>query len=203
MNSPCDAGNQPQATPARVIELPLRREIRPLPGGDRAVPPAHGDEDELFRCHHRALVRSVSRSVNASHELIEDACQDAWLVLLRLQPERTPGLFAWLRTVAIHQAYRMSRRESRQLRLEDLMREDGWERRLSGAHCIDDAIEARWALALLAALPVLQRQDLTLLVGGYSYREIAQHGGAGARSTNNVNKRLTKARARMRRLQAA
>ncbi len=198
-----DLGRQVQATHKRVIELQLRREAGPLRAGDRAVPPARGDEDELFRRHHRALVRSVSRSVNASHELIEDACQDAWLVLLRCQPERTPALFAWLRTVAVHQAYRMSRHESRELRLEDLMREDGWERRCGGAQCIDDAIEARRALALLAALPVLQRHDLTLLIGGYSYREIAQHGGAGARTTNNVNKRLTKARARMRRLQAA
>jgi RNA polymerase sigma factor (sigma-70 family) len=167
------------------------------------VPSPRGDEDELFRRHHCALVRSVARSVNASNELIEDACQNAWLVLLRLQPDRTPALFAWLRTVAVNQAYRMSGQEWRELRLEDLGGEEGWGARLGDPHSIDDAIEARRALATLAALPVLQRDDLALLIGGFSYREIAQRGGAGGRSINNVNKRLTKARARIRRLEAA
>jgi RNA polymerase sigma factor (sigma-70 family) len=162
-----------------------------------------GDEEELFRRHHRALVRAVARSVNASHELIEDACQSAWLVLLRLQPDRTPALFAWLRTVAVHQAYRMARQEWRDARLEDLGGDQGWERLLGAAHSLDDALEARRALATLSALPVRQREDLALLIGGYSYREIAQRAGAGTRSINNVNKRLTKARTRIRRLEAA
>lgn len=166
-------------------------------------PPVRGDEEELFRRHHRALVRAVARSVNASHELIEDACQSAWLVLLRLQPDRTPALFAWLRTVAVHQAYRMARQEWRDARLEDLGGDQGWERLLGAAHSLDDALEARRALATLSALPVRQREDLALLIGGYSYREIAQRAGAGTRSINNVNKRLTKARTRIRRLEAA
>lgn len=180
---------------ARLVEPPTRRELV-------AGPAVRGDEAELFRRHHRALVRAVANSVNASHELIEDACQSAWLVLLRFQPDRTPALFAWLRTVAVHQAYRMSRQEWRDVRLEDLAGDQGWERLLGGAHSLDDALEARRALATLAALPVRQREDLALLIGGYSYREIAQRAGPDTRSVNNVNKRLTKARTRIRRLEA-
>jgi DNA-directed RNA polymerase specialized sigma24 family protein len=75
---------------------------------------AMGDEEELFRRHHRLLVRAVGRAMNAPTELVEDACQNAWLVLLRHQPERTPALFAWLRTVALHQAYRLWQRERRE-----------------------------------------------------------------------------------------
>ncbi|MGO9900425.1 MAG: RNA polymerase sigma factor [Solirubrobacteraceae bacterium] len=191
----CNVREQARSQRVTPVELAAPREA--------AGPPVRGDEEELFRRHHRALVRAVARSVNASHELIEDACQSAWLVLLRFQPDRTPTLFAWLRTVAVHQAYRMAREEWRDARLEDLGGDQGWERLLGDARSLDDALEARRALAMLSALPVRQREDLALLVGGYSYREIAQRAGAGTRSINNVNKRLTKARTRIRRLEAA
>ncbi len=166
-------------------------------------PAMRGDEEELFNAHHRHLLSAVARTVTGSHELIEDACQGAWLALLRCQPERTPGLFGWLRTVAIHQAYRLYREQANEAYVEDLPGEPGWERVLGSKRSLDDGIEARRALAALAALPALQRHDLSLVIGGYSYREIAERAGPGVRSVNNVNKRLTKARARIRRLEAA
>jgi RNA polymerase sigma factor (sigma-70 family) len=161
-----------------------------------------GDEDELYRRHHRGLLRAVARSVDASQELIEDACQSAWVTLLRCQPDRSPALFAWLRTVAVHQAYRLSHQERRTVRLEDVTGDDHWDALLGLSQPLDDAIEARRALETLAALPVRQRDDLALLVAGFSYREIATL-DRRPRSVNNVNKRLTKARARIRRLEAA
>jgi DNA-directed RNA polymerase specialized sigma24 family protein len=82
-------------------------------------PPLRGDEDELYRQHHRHLHRAVARVVRAPHELIEDACQAAWTILLRTQPERY-AIFAWLRVVAIHEAYRLSAVERRDARLERL-----------------------------------------------------------------------------------
>jgi RNA polymerase sigma factor (sigma-70 family) len=167
-----------------------------------ARPPARGDEDELFRRHHRRLVRTVGRAVNAPAELIEDACQTAWLVLLRRQPDRTPRLFGWLRTVAIHQAYRLSRQQRRDALLEELGGDAGWEDLLGAAQPLEHLIEAREVLGHLAALPEGQRYDLALLIGGFSYREIANSGGR-TRSVNNVNKHLTKARTRLRALQAA
>ena len=161
-----------------------------------------GDEEELFRLHHRSLLHAVARSVNASEELIEDACQSAWAVLLRCQPDRTPALFAWLRTVAVHQAYRLSHQERRDARLEDLAGDGEWEVLLGGSQSLDIAIEARRALQTLASLPALQRDDLRLVVAGFGYQEIATFDGR-QRSLNNVNKRLTKARERIRRLEAA
>jgi RNA polymerase sigma factor (sigma-70 family) len=160
-----------------------------------------GDEAELFRTHHVPLVHAVARSVNASEALIEDACQSAWAVLLRRQPERTPTLFAWLRTVAVHQAYRLSREERRDARLDDLAGE--CEPRIVGdQRPLEVAFEARRALEALASLPPVQRADLASLVAGFSYREIASLDGR-RRSVNNVNKHLTKARARIRRLERA
>jgi RNA polymerase sigma factor (sigma-70 family) len=167
-----------------------------------ALSELRGDEDELFRLHHRSLLHAVARLVNASDELIEDACQSAWSVLLRCQPDRTPALFAWLRTVAVHQAYRLSRQERRDARLEDLGGDGGWEVLLGGSQSLDVAIEARRALQTLASLPALQRDDLRLVVAGFGYQEIATLAGR-QRSLNNVNKRLTKARERIRRLEAA
>jgi RNA polymerase sigma factor (sigma-70 family) len=161
-----------------------------------------GDEDELYRRHHRGLLCAVARSVNASEELIEDACQSAWVTLLRCQPDRSPALFAWLRTVAVHQAYRLSNQERRNVLLEDVAGDHHWEGLFGLSQPLEDAIEARRALETLAALPVLQRDDLALLVAGFSYREIARL-DRHPRSVNNVNKHLTKARARIRRLEGA
>lgn len=80
-----------------------------------------GDEEHLFAEHHDALQRSVKRAINAPEALIEDACQFAWTQLIGTQPERGPRLFGWLRTVAIHEGYRLSRTQRRDSALEDLV----------------------------------------------------------------------------------
>jgi DNA-directed RNA polymerase specialized sigma24 family protein len=84
-----------------------------------------GDESELYLLHHDRLVRAVARVVNAPAALVEDACQAAWLILLRRQPDRGPTLFGWLRTVAVHEAYRLSREDRRHAWLEDLAERGG------------------------------------------------------------------------------
>lgn len=154
-----------------------------------------GDEADLYRRHHRDLLRAVTRVVNAPPELIEDACQSAWTILLRRQPDRV-SIFAWLRVVAIHEAYRLCRAHQRDVHLEDLDHGEGWEAFVRDAAAIDDIVEARRALRLLARLPERQREDLALLVAGFSYREIAEM--TGGRTFTNVNKHLGKARARVR-----
>lgn len=73
----------------------------PTPAGPQKRPKPRGDEDELYRRHHRALHRSVACVVRAPHELIEDACQTAWTILLRNQPDRR-SIFGWLRVVVNH-----------------------------------------------------------------------------------------------------
>ncbi|HYN51967.1 MAG TPA: hypothetical protein VES62_13675 [Thermoleophilaceae bacterium] len=157
---------------------------------------SHGDEGDLYRRHHRDLVRAVARVVDAPCELIEDACQTAWAILLRSQPERY-AIFGWLRVVAIHEAYRLSAIERRDARLERLTSDSGdWAEAAADPHSLDTLFEARDALRILAGLPERQRNDLALLVAGYSYGEIA--GMTGGRTYTNVNKVLVKARARLR-----
>ena len=158
-------------------------------------PPARGDEAELYRRHHRNLERAVAHAVNASRELIEEACQTAWAILLRTQPDRY-AIFAWLRVVAIHEAYRLSAIERRELHLEDIAIEGDWETILAGRVTVEDQLEGLEALRALAALPDRLRRDLSLRVGGFSYREIAAM--TGGRTFTNVSKHLVKARAAIR-----
>jgi DNA-directed RNA polymerase specialized sigma24 family protein len=161
-----------------------------------APAPPRGDEEALYRRHHRNLQRAVARAVNAPRELIEDACQSAWTIMLRSQPERA-AIFAWLRVVAIHEAYRLSAIERRELHLENAAIEGGWETVLAGRVTVEEQLEALEALRALAGLPDGQRRDLSLLVAGFRYREIAAM--TGGRTFTNVNKHLVRARAAIRR----
>lgn len=161
----------------------------------RPTPPAHGDEAALYECHRRDLERAVARVVNGSRELVEDACQNAWAIMLRAQPERT-SIFGWLYVVAVREAHRLSSLERRAVRLEELGESGSWEAVVADTVPIEDVLEAREALAILADLPERQRTDLVLLVAGFSYREIAAL--TGGRTYTNVNKHIAKARARVR-----
>jgi len=167
-----------------------------VPTIETAVP--RGDEAELYLRHHRALVRSVARSVTASRELIEDACQTAWLILLRRQPDRE-RVFGWLRTVAIHEAYRLSGIERRDVRLDALGSVDGAVRgpelvadRRAG---VEGHLDARLALARVAELPVRQRRLFALQLAGLSYAEAAVVTGDSVRT---VDRQLRRAHARVR-----
>lgn len=149
-----------------------------------------GDEAEVYNTHRLALERAVRRAVIAPAACIEDACSFAWLQFLRLQPDR-PTVFAWLRTVAIREAWRLSERERRDGHLEDV---PAWEERTTG-ESLRCTTEAHHALHAVAALPDRQRRYLTLLVSGHSYAEIARTTGA---THTTVNKHLTRARASLR-----
>jgi DNA-directed RNA polymerase specialized sigma24 family protein len=161
------------------------------------APARRGDEDELYRRHHRELHRAVAHVVRAPRELIEDACQTAWIILLRRQPDRHT-IFGWLRVVAIHEAYRLSAIERRDARLERLRPEDGdWQDATADPRSLDDAVDALEALRVLASLPERQRNDLSRVIAGYSYAEIREL--TPGRTATNLNKSLVKARARIRR----
>ncbi len=169
----------------------------------RAAPrPLRGDEGELFACHHSALLRAVRRAVRAPEPLIEDACANAWAILLRRQPDRGPTLFGWLRTVAVQEAYRLSKQQRATDALEELGTPDGegWEALAADHRTLLHTLEARHALRALADLPDRQRDTIALFVAGYRYEEIQRLRGA---SYTNVNKQLVKARRRLRDLQAA
>lgn len=167
-----------------------------------------GDESDLFTAHHARLRRAVRSAVNTSPEVVDDACQAAWAILLRRQPDRGPTLSAWLKTVAIHEAYRLHRTDHAAVSLQGLGggEEDADARTAAGCqHVSDDRLElqleARRALRALAELPDRQRECLTLKAAGFSYDEIREL--AGGVTLTNVNKHLVRARRRMRDVRAA
>ncbi len=173
------------------------------PPTDTTCPRPRGDEDALYRAHHRELHRAVARSVRAPRELIEDACQTAWIMLLRSQPDRY-AIFGWLRVVAIYEAYRLSAIERRDARLERGWPDDcdgDWREIIADPRSLDTALEALDALRALASLRERQREDFSMKVAGYSYEEIRIL--TGGRTFTNVNKSLVKARRRIRRTRAA
>jgi RNA polymerase sigma factor (sigma-70 family) len=165
------------------------------PTQSRTTRTPRGDEDDLYRRHHRDLERDVARAVHATPEVIEDACQNAWAILISTQPERV-SIFAWLRVVAVHEAYRLSTVERRDAHLEAIAKVASWDELTADPQAIDDAIEAREALRALADLPARQREDLTLFVAGYTNSEIGEL--TGGRTFTNVSKQLARARARIR-----
>src|SRR3954464_15003802 len=128
-------------------------EPRPQPRLATRPPAVYGDEEDLYRRHQRDLRRAVAHVVHAPRELIEDACQTAWALLLRTQPERY-AVFAWLRVVAIREANRLSAIERRDARLERLRPEDGdWHDATADPRSLDDTLEALQALHTLVTLP--------------------------------------------------
>lgn len=154
-----------------------------------------GDEAELYRVHHESLLRVVSRCVGGSHALIEDACSLAWTQLLCHQPERRPELFAWLCTVAIHEAYRLSGVERRDDRLDAGVSRRRVELVADLRRTLDCQLQARDALALVAELRPRQRELFALQVAGLSYREIAAATGDSVRT---VDRQLRRAHERIR-----
>jgi RNA polymerase sigma factor (sigma-70 family) len=157
--------------------------------------PAHrrtalrGDEHALYEQRQARLLRSVRSAVNAPAETIEDACSFAWLQLIRTQPEHGPRLFAWLRTVAVHEAIRLAQRDVRVDRCEPEWTVDP---RLPD---VDTVVAARETVQAISSLRERQRRILLLHLAGYSYSEIAERTGDTLRT---VERQLLRSRGRLR-----
>jgi RNA polymerase sigma factor (sigma-70 family) len=156
------------------------------------VPPLRllrGDEAELFRTHEVALRAAVRHQVNTSDAVIEDACSFAWLQLMRRQPNRDT-VFAWLRTVAIREAWRLHAQAVRELP-SDLIYAD----RYAPSEQLLTITDARRLLDAIGVLSPRQRLVLLLFVSGHSYNEIAADHDLSATA---VNKALVRARRHLR-----
>ena len=153
-----------------------------------------GDEEALFRQHHPRVVANVRRHVTAPEEVIEDACQTAWLQLLRTQPDRE-HVVGWLTVTAQREAVRIRRKDCREATLNTDQGPHGLLEHAAPAWDDTATINAHRALEALADLRPRQRQVLELAVGGFDYHEIA---ALTATSYTSVNRHLTRARAALR-----
>jgi DNA-directed RNA polymerase specialized sigma24 family protein len=127
--------------------------------------------------------------VNTDPDTIRDACQEAWRILMTRQPNRASA-FAWLRTVAIREAWALDGRRRCERAASDLPltldqdhTESFIERAPAGGASLDDRLKARRALELIGDLPPRKRRVLALFIGGHTYQEIAAITGDSLRTT--------------------
>jgi RNA polymerase sigma factor (sigma-70 family) len=159
----------------------------------------------FYARHAHRLRRTVAANAHAPEQTIEDACQNAWAILLR-HPGVTleHGGFAWLATVAIREAWRLASRP-REVPVGAYLPGDP-EPGIVPEPPGDTADPADRAIAReqhsqrvndFARLKPREREALYLKALGHSYQEIAALTNA---SYTAVNRRINEGRARLRKL---
>ena len=168
-------------------------------GGRRpAGKPLHGDEADLFREFNSQFVRIVQRRVNASRDVVDDACAFAWQQFLQHQPERDRNWRAWMVRTAEREAWRLDGVERRHTGMPvDELASRGrgqWETADEHNHA-SIRLRLREALEAFARLPDRRRDIKALQITGFSYEEIAEMRGL---TYTRVNRLLTEANATLR-----
>lgn len=150
-----------------------------------------GDEAMLFEEYGERLQRIVDSQVVAPRAVIEDACANAWLILLRRQPRRNT-IWSWLKVVAIREAWRLGAREQLDVSYDEMV--------LSAQDSViqvEALAEFYEELARLEHDVTTRQRRLVLLHAvGFKYTEIAAITGDSVRT---VERQLRRARERLRR----
>lgn len=152
--------------------------------------PLMADVARLYRELSTPLERIVRRAVRSSDGVVDDACQFAWSRLVhhrcRVREETALG---WLAQTAVHEAFKLARRNARELSLEEALEEgidpvatapEPWE-----------LLEQRELVATVSELAPRPRRMIWLHALGFSYAEMAAHERCTPRT---VERQLTKAR---------
>ena len=160
------------------------------------LPVGCGDVGELYVELAWRLEQIVRREVRAPAPLIEDACQFAWwrLVVHAHRVERSAAL-SWLAKTAVHEAFKLIRREERDVSLEARLDRPGQAAICDRGPRLDQIAELRAQFELLRALPVRQRSVLLLQAAGFSYVETA---GSLGLSRRTVERQLMRGRRNLR-----
>ena len=159
-----------------------------------------GDVGQLYCALSPHLERRVRSDVRAPDALIEDACQFAWsrLVHHRQRVQRECAL-SWLTRTAVREAFKLIRRESRELSLDEASEQLSDGPRAPLAPAPDELFERCERLEALRSLPERQQRLLWLQGLGLSYGEMARHEGCTVRT---VERQLLRAKRELRRAAA-
>ena len=162
----------------------------------------------FYACYADRLRRIVTANVKASEDVIEDAFQTAWAVLLRREDVSLDvrGM-RWLTNVAIHEGWRLAStaREVPIGAFQGLSDDSGDDDVAEPADTLTPGtdeqgiarVEDATRIAYLRRLKPRERQALALKALGYSYEEICDLTNA---SYTAVNRRLAEGRARLRQI---
>ncbi|MGH2883098.1 MAG: RNA polymerase sigma factor [Solirubrobacteraceae bacterium] len=151
-----------------------------------------GDVGELYGSLARRLEQIVRLDVRASDAVIEDACQFAWCRLLHHSHRvHRETVMAWLARTAVHEAFKLARRDRRELSL-NVELEDGNEPEWAIAPATpEQLLERRERIDELRGLPPRQQRVVWLHAFGLSYTEIGAYEGCTRRT---VDRQLMRAR---------
>lgn len=150
------------------------------------------DVEKLFREHRDHLVAAVQRRfAQASRATVEEACAETWLIAWRHRDAVSDETaFAWLFVVARNVMLEVLRKRGGE-QLDD----EAALARPAAAADPELVLEAREALAAVAALKPQQRRALALQVAGLSYAEIQELDGV---TQTWVNRHISEGRAALR-----
>lgn len=154
------------------------------------------DFEQLYRSLANRLERLVRLGVRAPDPVIEDACQFAWTRLIhRYGHVRREAALGWLVKTAVHEAFKVMRRDRRELSLEAAL-ESGLGPRaqqalLARSSGPAELLEQKERLGELRRLPERQQRLLWLHAVGLSYAEMARHEGYTPRT---VERQLMRAK---------
>jgi RNA polymerase sigma factor (sigma-70 family) len=161
--------------------------------------PGPEDISVLYAALAPNLERIVRLDVHASDQVIEDACQFAWGRLVSHADRlRGSGTLSWLAKTATREAFKLSRRDRRELSLEHALETEGDALGPPGP-APDELIQAREQLASISLLPERQQRLLWLQGLGLSYREMATRTHSSERT---IERQLLRAKRGLRGLAA-
>jgi DNA-directed RNA polymerase specialized sigma24 family protein len=169
--------------------------VRAVPGQEAGV----ADVGELYGELAKQLEQIVRTGVRAPDPVIEDACQFAWsrLVHHRDRVHRDTTL-PWLVKTARHEAFKLIRREGRELSLDAVLEVSGDAPLRQSAPGPDELFAARERLAQIGRLPTRQQRLLWLQGLGFNYAEMARRTGD---TTRTVERQLLRAKQTVRALE--
>lgn len=150
--------------------------------------------EQAYREHDHAMRRLLTRTFPSAEGLVDDAVSEAWVIVAgRFEHVRPESFGGYLYTVARHELIRLAKRAKRQTPVEpsDL---DA----LVGGHEDDyvSRIHARErAQAVMALLRPREQRAAVGIALGLSYDQLAAATGT---TFTNVNKHLSRGRARAR-----
>ncbi len=181
--------------PARVAGLSGQdAQAGELSGPDPRV----GNLSELYRALSGRLERIVRSDVRAADPVIEDACQFAWSRLVYHRDRVSPdAVLSWLAKTAIHEAFKLIRRNDRECSLDAALEHQG-EPAIDGrSPGPEELFEHRQRLDAIRSLPERQQRLLWLHALGLSYAEMSLYTGC---TTRTVERQLLRAKHAIRRI---
>lgn len=151
-----------------------------------------GEVAELFADQAPRVRRLVRAGVRAPDQLIEDACQLAWIRLLRCRARvRRATVTAWLVRTAIREAIKLVRHDDRELPLEALADDTRAGMAPATQALPEEIVEQRARLESIRVLPERQQRLVWLQGLGLDYAEMAGQTGATRRT---VERQLLRAK---------